>query len=346
MPPVPDGELSAQPRAFAALDWLDGLVDELPVTPTQAGLFRLQIEEGRREARAHPLPAAYLSDLAHAAVGGEAGPAPLTGACLCVFLGADLFDNVVDDELPDGWLEAGPVAATLTAVTFLALVWKALGRLGDHGAPAERIGALVDLFADRLLQLSSGEQADLAGPASPTTEHALAIAEAKSGTQFALYTRAGAMLAGATPEQAGAYAEYGSALGTGSQLMSDLADICQAPPSDDLRNGALTLPVVHALAGEESERLTGLLEAARNSEEAQAEVRAALIRAGSPRYVGDMTSEQRRRALDALDRADARDPAAAELRKLVDTALEVDLVERCAGSSDQIAEELRLLPRA
>ena len=263
-----------------------------------------------------------------------------------MFLGADLFDNVVDDELPEGWLEAGPVAATLTAVTFLALVWKALGRLGEHGAPAARIGALVDLFADRLLQLSSGEHADLAGPASPTAEHALAIAEAKSGTQFALYTRAGAMLAGATPEQAGAYAEYGSALGTGSQLMSDLADICQGPPSDDLRNGALTLPVVHALAGPDSERLTELLEAARTSEEAQAEVRAALIRAGSPSYVGEVAGGQRRRALDALDRAGARDPAAAELRKLVDTALEVDLVERCAGSSEQIADELRLLPRA
>jgi geranylgeranyl pyrophosphate synthase len=128
--------------------------------------------------------------------------------------------------------------------------------------------------------------------------------------------------------------------------MSDLADICQGPPSDDLRNGALTLPVVHGLASGDSERLTGLLEAARTSEEAQAEVRAALIRAGSPYYVGGVTSEQRRRALDALDRVGARDPAAAELRKLVDTALEVDLVERCAGSSEQIAEELRLLPRA
>jgi hypothetical protein len=59
-----------------------------------------------------------------------------------------------------------------------------------------------------------------------------------------------------------------------------------------------------------------------------------------------VTSEQRRRALEALDRAGARDPAAAELRKLVDTALEVELVERCAGSSEQIAEGLRLLPRA
>ncbi len=338
--------MTAHPRAFDALDWLDGLVDDLPVAPSHAALFRLQIEEGRREARAHPLPAADLSDLAHAAVAGEPGPPPLTGACLCVFLGADLFDNVVDDELPEEWLEAGPVAATLTAVTFLALVWKALGRLGEHGAPAERIGALVELFADHLLQLSSGEHADLAGPASPTAEQALAIAEAKSGTQFALYTRAGAMLAGATPEQAVAYAEYGSALGTGSQLMSDLADICQGPPSDDLRNGALTLPVVHALGEPHSDPLEELLPAARTSEEAQAAVRAALVRAGSPAYVGEVAGEQRRRALDALNRAGAIDPAAAEMRRLVDTALEVDLVGRCAGSSELIAEELRLLPRA
>jgi geranylgeranyl pyrophosphate synthase len=334
--------VTAQSRAFEALDWLDGLVDDLPVAPAHAALFRLQLEEGRREASAHPLPAADLSHLAHAAVAGEPGPAPLTGACLCVFLGADLFDNVVDDELPEEWLEAGPVAATLTAVTFLALVWKALGRLGEHGAPAERIGALVELFADRLLQLSSGEHADLAGPASPTAEQALAIAEAKSGIQFALYTRAGALLAGATPEQADAYAEYGAALGTGSQLMSDLADVCQGPPSDDLRNGSLTLPVIHALGAAHGDALEHLLPAARTSEDAQAEVRAALIGAGSPAYVGEMAGEQRRRALAALERSGARDPAAAELRQLVDTALEAELVGRCEGSSERLAEELRL----
>jgi geranylgeranyl pyrophosphate synthase len=334
--------VTPQPRAFEALDWLDGLVDDLPVAPAHAALFRLQIEEGRREARAHPLPAADLSHLAHAAVAGEPGPAPLTGACLCVFLGADLFDNVVDDELPEEWLEAGPVAATLTAVTFLALVWKALGRLGEHGAAPERIGALVELFADRLLQLSSGEHADLAGPVSPTAEQALAIAEAKSGTQFALYTRAGALLAGATPVQTDAYAEYGAALGTGSQLMSDLADVCQGPPSDDLRTGALTLPLIHALGAPHGDALEELLPAARTSEDAQEKVRAALIGAGSPAYVGEMAGEQRRRALAALERSGARDPAAAELRQLVDTALEVELVDSCAGSSERLAEALRL----
>jgi geranylgeranyl pyrophosphate synthase len=334
--------VTEQTRAFEALDWLDRLVDELPVAPGHAALFRLQIEEGRREARGHPLPAADLSSLTHAAVSGEPGPAPLTGACLCVFLGADLFDNVVDDELPEEWSEAGPVAATLTAVTFLALVWKALGRLGELGAAPERIGALVELFADRLLQLSSGEHADLSGPESATPEQAIAIAEAKSGAQFALYTQAGALLAGADAGEAADYAEYGAALGTCSQLISDLADLCEGPPCDDLRNGALTLPVIHGLASDRGGRLEGLLAAARTSEDAQAEARAALIAAGAPAYVGEMAGVQRRRALAALDRAGAREPAATELRRLVDTGAEAELVGRCQGSSQRIADELRL----
>jgi geranylgeranyl diphosphate synthase type I len=311
------------------------------VAAGHAALFRLQIEQGRREASAHPLPAADLSHLAHAAVSGEPGPAPLTGACLCVFLGADLFDNVVDNELPDEWQEAGPVAATLTAVTFLALVWKALGRLGGHGAPPERIGALVELFADRLLQLSSGEHADLSGPESPTPEQAIAIAEAKSGAQFALYTEAGAILAGASADQADAYAEYGAALGTGSQLISDLADLCEGPPCGDLHNGALTLPVIHGLAGEGGEQLRELLTAARTSEQGQADARAALIEAGSPAYVGEVAAAQRRRGLAALERAGAHEPAAAELRRFLDLAAEVELVERCEGSSERLADELR-----
>jgi geranylgeranyl pyrophosphate synthase len=329
-------------RATSVLDWLDALVDELPVAPAHAALFRLQIEQGREQARSHPVPAADLPVLTHAAVTGEPSPPPLAGACLCVYLGADLLDNVVDQELPEDWQELGPTAATLTAVTFLALVWKALGRLREHGAPAERIGALTELFADRLLAMSSGEIADLQGPESLDSDAVIRIAEGKSGTQFALYARAGAMLAGAPPEAADAYSEYGSSLGTASQLMSDLADVCQAPPSDDLRNGALTLPVIHGLASAGRERLEPLLQAARTSDDAQEQVRTTLIEAGAPAYVAEVAGVHRERGLQALESVRAREPAAGELRRLLDMAAETELVARARGRSDAIAEELQL----
>jgi geranylgeranyl pyrophosphate synthase len=311
------------------------------VAPAHAALFRLQIEQGRKQARDHPIPAADLPELVHAAVTGESAPLPLTGACLCVWLGADLFDNVLDEELADSWQEVGPMAATLIAVTFLALVWKTLGLLPGHGAPAERVAALVELFADRLLAMSSGEHADLAGPARLETADSIRIAEGKSGSQFALYARAGAILGGAGAEAADAYADYGARLGTASQVMSDLADVSRAPASDDLRNGALTLPVVHAMSSSGRERLEPLLRAARASGAAQAEVRAALIDAGAPAYVAGVAAEQRERGLADLARAGAAGPAAAELERLLDVGCEVELVSRLEGDSQAIADELR-----
>lgn len=333
--------MSTATRAEAGLDWLEALVDELPVAPAHAALFRLQIEQGRRQARGHPIPAADLPVLVHEAVAGRPAPPPLAGACLCVWLGADLFDNVLDEELADDWQEAGPMAATLIAVTFLALVWKALGRLPEYGAPGDRVAALVELFADRLLEMSSGEHADLAGPAGLEPEDCIRIAQGKSGAQFALYARAGAILAGCGPEGADAYAGYGARLGTASQLMSDLADVSRAPASDDLRNGALTLPLVHALSGPGGERLEPVLRAARGSEEAQAEVRAALIDAGAPAYVAGAAGEQRERGLADLARAGATGSAAGELERLLDVACEIELVARVGGDSQAIADELR-----
>jgi geranylgeranyl pyrophosphate synthase len=328
--------------AEAVLDWLDAFVDELPVAPAQAALFRLQIEQGREQARHHPLPAAELPSLVYSALTGETAPQPLAAACLCVWLGADLLDNVLDDELPEGWAAVGPEAATLTAVTFLVVIWKVLGQLREHGVSDDCVGELGERFADRLLEMSAGEYADLGGPGTLSTEGAVRIAAAKSGTQFALYASAGAVLAGASPEVHDHYGRYGLRLGTASQLMSDLADVCRAPPSDDLRSGALTLPVINALAGEGRERLEGLLQAARTSEPAQAAVRDALIEAGAPSYVAEVADRERQSGLETLELAGAQEPAAGELRRLLDLAAETDLVTRAGGRSEAIAEELRV----
>jgi geranylgeranyl pyrophosphate synthase len=342
-------------QAEAVLDWLDAFVDELPVAPVQAALFKLQIEQGREQARHHPLPAAELPGLVYSALTGKTAPEPLAGACLCVWLGADLLDNVIDKELPEGWAEVGTEAATLTAVTFLVVIWKALGQLREHGVPPKRVAALVELFAHRLLEMSAGEYADLVGPERMTTDHAKRIALAKSGTQFALYASAGAVAAGASTEVRVRYAEYGHCLGMGSQLMSDLADVCRAPDSDDLRSGALTLPVVHALTtlgDRDRQGLADVLDSARNSAEARADARLILIRAGSPEYVAHEAYLLRNRARGALAATKPGKRPGKRLRDLADLAATWSdpdggsplqhMTEPGSGaSSEEIADELR-----
>ena len=231
---------------------------------------------------------------------------------MIVYLGADLMDNVADEELPASWAGRGAKEANLAASTFLAsLLWLALDHVGDN--------ALVEVFAAGLLEMSGGQLADIAPAKETTPAIALRVADAKSGAQCALYARAGAVLAKASPEVVDRLAEYARCVGTANQVLSDLGDITREGPSEDLRNGKPTLPVVHAraaLRGKDGERLEELLRDARVSAAAHTEVADLLVRAGTPAYVALVAGVYRQRALRALAAAAPVEPAARELREL------------------------------
>ena len=310
-------------RVFA---FLKELIGALPVPPSHRELLRVHLDVGRERAEIYPeLPAIQLPLLVHAAISGDESPAlPVAGACTLLYLGADLFDNVIDDELPPSWRARDPAEASLAAATLLAAIPQlAFARLRERRT--SRLWELTHLFAEALLTMSAGEHEDLLftkrGDVDP--EMCRAMVERKSGSEFALFAEAGAMLATEDVELIEKYAAFGLCLGTASQICSDVGDIWGEEISRDLLNGRRTLPVVHALytlRGESRERLQELLEAARESGEYHDEVRSLLAAAGSIPYTALIVEVYRQRARSDLAAASPREPAGRALKTLLDGA--------------------------
>ncbi len=306
---------------MAALDWLTAFVERRVATPEQAGLWRLVVEEGRRQAALLPLglPAAELSLAVYAAASGAEGrPLPLAGSCLCVYLGADLLDNVIDRELSARWIAAGPNQAILTGVTFLTPL--AVTALSELDVPATQRALVQDALTDALLAMAAGQSADVAfeGRGDVTLADCEAMVYAKSGVEFGCFARLGALLAGASPASCEAYATFGRELGTTAQLISDCADLTEGAEGKDLATGKRTLPVVYALSTlPEPDRtdLLGHLAAAPREPARKHAARETLVAAGGLQF-GALTAEvHRQRALTALR---AAQPAGAAAKLLYD----------------------------
>ena len=312
-------------RVFA---FIEELIRALPVPRAHQELLLVHLDVGREQAQAYPgLPAIELPLLVHAAITGDEGPAlPVAGACTLLYLGADLFDNVVDGELSPGWEGREAGEASLAAATLLAsLPQLSIARLRERGTPVGRLWALANLFAETLLAMSAGEHEDLlfTGSDDVSPEMCRAVAERKSGSEFALFARAGATLATEDPGVIEEYAAFGHCLGTAGQICSDVRDIWDGEDGRDLLNGKRTLPIVHALhalRGASRERLRGLLGAAGESVERHDEVRELLAAAGAVHYATLVAEVYRQRARDLLSAASPMEPAGGELLALLDAA--------------------------
>jgi geranylgeranyl pyrophosphate synthase len=239
------------------------------------------------------------------------------------FIG-DLFDNLIDHELSPSWHTRDPAEANLAAATLLtALPQLSVARLREQGTPPARLWALTHLFAETLLTMSAGEHEDMlvAKRENVGLKMCRTTAERKSGSEFALFTTAGAMLATEDPVVIEDYAAFGLCLGTAGQICSDVGDIWSEGISRDLLNGERTLPIVHALyalRGASRERLQELLVAVRESAGYYDEVRTLLAAAGSIHYTTLVVEIYLQRARNHLATASPREPAGQVLRMLLD----------------------------
>src|SRR5260221_10146147 len=81
----------------------------------------------------------------------------------------------------------------------------------------------------------------------------LDVISGKTACLFSVCMRLGAILGGATPEQEEALGKYGHDLGMAFQIVDDVLDLTASedvlgkPVASDLREGKVTMAVIHAL---------------------------------------------------------------------------------------------------
>jgi octaprenyl-diphosphate synthase len=115
---------------------------------------------------------------------------------------------------------------------------------------------VMRVLADTTNRIAEGEVLQLLHIGNPDTTEAdyLRVIECKTAVLFAAATRLGGVLAGATPAQEQALADYGLHLGLAFQVADDVLDYTADAEAlgknlgDDLAEGKATLPLIHALA--------------------------------------------------------------------------------------------------
>ncbi|TXH63825.1 MAG: octaprenyl-diphosphate synthase, partial [Thermomonas sp.] len=112
------------------------------------------------------------------------------------------------------------------------------------------------ILADTTNTIAEGEVLQLLHVRNPDTDEAayLRVIERKTAILFAAATRLGALLAGADAATCDALHRYGLALGYAFQIADDVLDYASDAATlgknlgDDLAEGKMTLPLIHAMA--------------------------------------------------------------------------------------------------
>jgi octaprenyl-diphosphate synthase len=114
---------------------------------------------------------------------------------------------------------------------------------------------VLGIYARTLVSLSEGEVLQLMRTCDPgiTEEEYLTVVFCKTASLIAAASETGAVLAGADPIARRAMFGFGKAVGIAFQLVDDILDYTGTEkelgkrPLQDLREGKVTLPLIHAL---------------------------------------------------------------------------------------------------
>ena len=176
------------------------------------------------------------------------------------------------------------------------------------------------ILADTTNQIAEGEVLQLLHVRNPDTDEAayLRVIERKTAILFAAATRLGALLAGADVATQSAMHDYGLNLGYAFQIADDVLDYASDSETlgknlgDDLAEGKMTLPLIHAMAHADAatrERLRAIVE--QGEIDALPEVIAAIHAQESLTYSRERAERFAERADAALDSLPMNDAVAA-----------------------------------
>ena len=165
------------------------------------------------------------------------------------------------------------------------------------------------ILADTTNTIAEGEVLQLLHVRNPDTDEAayLRVIERKTAILFAAAARLGALLAGADAATQQRLHDYGLALGYAFQIADDVLDYASDPATlgknlgDDLAEGKMTLPLIHAMAQADAgtcQRLRQIVE--QGDMDALPEVMAAIAEHDSLGYCRQRAGDYAREAEAAL----------------------------------------------
>jgi hypothetical protein len=206
-------------------------------------LFR----DGATRVAQRPLPWLSLPILTCEALGGDLEAAYYVAAAWEVgFRAAGYLDEWQDQDTDDAlWRSIGAKDTVNLVIGLVIFSQSVLSRLQElEDVPASTIVKLSSEFSETVLTMAAGQYADLSGDLS--LEDYETVAAAKTGAQWQLATRAGALIAGADPEVTARYGDFGLALGMLFQGWNDLYGLSGADGKRDREHGR-SLPMLAAL---------------------------------------------------------------------------------------------------
>jgi octaprenyl-diphosphate synthase len=217
-----------------------------------------------------------------------------------------LHDDVVDESdlrrgHPTANAEFGNAASVLVGDFLYSRAFQMMvgvGRMRVLEILAETTNAIAE---GEVLQLMNAGDADLDEIAY------LNVIQRKTARLFEAAARIGAVLGGADPGVEDSLARYGMHLGTAFQLVDDILDYSGHAEAigknvgDDLAEGKMTLPLIHALANGTAEEAAVIRHAIAGAGRTDfAPIVAALDRTGALAYARNRAEGEVRQAADCL----------------------------------------------
>jgi octaprenyl-diphosphate synthase len=177
---------------------------------------------------------------------------------------------------------------------------------------------VMRILADATNRIAEGEVLQLLNIHDPSVdeERYFGVVERKTATLFEAGARIAAVLAGATAAQEEDCARYGACLGRAFQITDDVLDYSGHAEDigkrlgDDLREGKVTLPLIHALRNAAPEQRELVARAVREGNGDFAAVARIVTDNGSLAYslkLAQREADEGRKALESLSDSDCRD---------------------------------------
>jgi geranylgeranyl diphosphate synthase type I len=277
-----------------------------------------------------------LSLLCAACAGGNWRQAVPAAAAIEIIHNFSLVHDDIEDSSetrrgrPTMWRRWGIAQAVNTGDFLFVSSHLALRRLMELGVRPGTAFAVQRTLDEACWSLTLGQHLDLAfeGRSEVSSVEYLQMIEGKTSALLAAAAAAGAEVAEAPVEARDAYFQFGKRLGMAFQLLDDLLGIWGEPDAtgkstaDDLRQGKKTYPFVVGL--QRSPAFARAWAAGRAGSPDVDGLRRALEACGADRATRREAERFTQEAMDALQEAEPRLPAAAELRALAERLLRRD----------------------